>query len=182
MNIRLAAAEFHLPRRLRERGFRRLFTLAARAFGCDAAFVHGLPYGGMTEEFAMFTAQQSLKCLRDEASAPEVANRLRESAFEFGREIRSVLGLKTRSDVMRAARLLYRILGIDFRGASDGGIIVAKCCFARFYSPETCEFISALDEGILAGLAGAGTLSFKGRITGGLPICTACFRFPEGMP
>lgn len=182
MNIRLAAAEFHLPRRLRERGFRRLFTLAARAFGCDAVFVSGLPYGGMTEEFAMFTAKQSLKCLKDDASASEAARRLRESAFDFGREIRSVLGLKTRSEVMRAARLLYRILGIDFRGASDGGIIIAKCGFARFYSPDICEFISALDEGMLAGLAGGGTLSFKGRITGDLPSCTAIFRFPEGLP
>lgn len=178
MNIRLTAAELHLPRRIRERGFRRLFTLTARAFGCDTAFVSHLSHAGMTEEFARFTEQRSRMCLEDAASAAEVAQRLRESAFEFGQEMRSVLRLQTRSEVMRAARLLYRVLGIDFRGSSDGGIVVAKCSFAGFYSQEICEFISALDEGILAGLAGGGSLSFMGRITGNRPNCTACFRFP----
>lgn len=181
MSIRLTAAEFHLPRRFRERGFRRLFTLTARAFGCDAEFVSRLSFSGMSEEYARFTAQQSLMCLEDVASAPEVAKRLGAYAFEFGQEMRNALGIRTRSEVMRAARLLYGSMGIDFRGSSNGGIIVSKCGFAAFYSQEICEFISALDEGVLAGLAGGGSLSFTGRITGDLPNCTACFRFPEEL-
>lgn len=181
MSIRLIAAEFHLPRRFRERGFRRLFTLTARAFGCDARFVSRLSFADMTEEYARFTAQQSLKCLEDVASAPEVASRLRGSAFEFGQEMRNALGIRTRSEVMRAARLLYGNMGIDFRGSSKGGITVSKCAFARFYSQEICEFISAVDDGILSGLAGGGSLSFMGRITGNLPNCKAFFRFPENV-
>jgi len=181
MNVLLTAAELHLPRRMRERGFRRLFTLTARAFGCDTAFVSRLSSAGMTEEYARFTAQQSRMCLEDGASALEVARRLRDAAFEFGQEMRIALRLRTRAEVMRAARLLYRILGIDFRGSSDGAIVVSKCSFAAFYSQEICEFISALDEGMLAGLAGGGSLSFTGRITGDLPNCTACFRFPEEL-
>ena len=182
MNIRLAAAEIHIPRQLREKWLRRLFTLTARAFGCDAAFVSGLPFAGMTEEFARFTSEKSTACLQDEEAALEIACRLRELAYAFGQEFRSVLRLRSRTEVMRAGRLLYRVLGIDFRGSSGGGITVTKCSFARYYSLEACEFISVLDEGILAGLAGGGSLSFKGRITGNMPSCTAFFRFPEELP
>lgn len=182
MNIRLALAEVHIPRKIMDDGFRRLFSFTARAFGCDAAFVSDLPLTGMAEAFARFTAEKSVVCLKDEAIAGEVAGRLRESAFEFGQEFRSVLRPRTRSEVMRAARVLYRTLGIDFRGSPGGGITVTKCSFSMYYSPAICEFISALDEGIIAGLAGGGSLSFKGRITGNLPNCTAFFRFPEDVP
>jgi len=76
---------------------------------------------------------------------------------------------------MRAARLLYGTMGIDFRGSDDGNILIGKCAFSDFYESRTCALISALDEGLLAGLAGGGRLEFSERITDGQSRCRARF-------
>jgi hypothetical protein len=80
---------------------------------------------------------------------------------------------------MRAARLLYRAIGIDFRSSAAGEIRIVACSFADIYAPATCRTIAALDEGLLIGLAGDGKLSFSGRLTEGDPACLAKFDFPE---
>ncbi len=76
---------------------------------------------------------------------------------------------------MVMGRILYRALKIDFRGISSGEIEISRCYFSQFYSPQICELISSLDEGILAGLAGDGRLTFSQRITEGRDCCKALF-------
>jgi hypothetical protein len=87
---------------------------------------------------------------------------------------------------MRAARVIYRLLGIDFRGRADGTIVIRRCGFSRVYSPRACELVSGLDEGLLAGLAGGGggrgRLVFASRITEGCARCEATFHFEDGEP
>jgi hypothetical protein len=82
---------------------------------------------------------------------------------------------------MRAARLLYRSISIEFRGDENGRIDIPACAFAEIYSPETCRMIAALDGGLLIGLSGGGTLSFSARLTEGAPSCRARFDFPERL-
>jgi len=181
LNIRLAAARIHIPRRLKLRGLRQLFALTAEAFRCPVPDIGSSSIPGILESYARFTAGMAESLVITGESEAEVKERLREAGFSFGTVVRRELRVRSRSEVIRAGRILYRILGIDFSGATDGGIVIRKCLFAGFYSPGTCSLISALDEGLLAGLAGGGSLVFSGRITEGCPACTARFRFPEGL-
>ena len=75
---------------------------------------------------------------------------------------------------MTAARLIYRGLGLDFRGSADGTVVVRRCAFAGVYSPRVCALVSVLDRGLLAGLTGGGVLEFRQRITEGVDCCRAC--------
>ncbi len=80
---------------------------------------------------------------------------------------------------MALGRSLYDILDIDFDGSDSGSgsgeITISRCYFSSFYSPEVCQVMSAMDRGLLAGLAGGGELVFIERITEGQPCCRARF-------
>jgi hypothetical protein len=78
---------------------------------------------------------------------------------------------------MAAARFLYGMIGIDFRGSPDGEVRVTSCLFSNYYTPSVCLLISALDEGLLSGLSGGGTLTFTRRLTEGHLCCEARFEF-----
>ncbi len=181
MNLRLTAAEIHIPRRLREEKFRRLFSLTAQAFEVETPRLNGLSFIEARREYARFTAEQAERCLENDASSAEAKKRLRDSAFAFGQELRRDLGVRSAAEVMRAGRLLYRLLGIDFQGSTSGGIVIRTCLFSSYYTSRTCGFISALDEGILSGLAGGGRLEFSERMTDERPCCLARFEFPAGL-
>jgi hypothetical protein len=177
----LTVAEIHIPRRLRDKNFQRLFSLTARALESEAPRLDGLSFSEARREYARFTAEQAERCLENDASSAEAKKRLRESAFAFGQELRRDLGVRSAAEVMRAARVLYRLLGIEFQGSPSGVIVIRKCLFSSTYTSRTCGFISALDEGILAGLAGGGRLEFSERITEERPGCLARFEFPAGL-
>ena len=76
---------------------------------------------------------------------------------------------------MAAARLIYRGLGIDFKGSAEGRVVIRRCAFATIYTPRVCALVSALDRGLLAGLTGGGVLEFRQRFTEGADSCQACF-------
>jgi hypothetical protein len=80
---------------------------------------------------------------------------------------------------MAISRRLYGLLHIDFQGDFSGNITIKKCYFSSYYSKEICQLISALDEGIAAGLSGGGKLSFFQRITEGQPCCQGRLIMPE---
>ncbi|OPY33136.1 MAG: hypothetical protein A4E32_00810 [Methanomassiliicoccales archaeon PtaU1.Bin124] len=81
---------------------------------------------------------------------------LHSSGVELGKMIRSELRLSDgQNDLMAAARLLYRILGIEFEMVevgSDVRMIVNRCSLADGYGASTCAVMSAMDEGVVEGL------------------------------
>ena len=182
MSLRLKLAELYLPRSIRARRFRELFGLTARAVESPVPLPDGLSFEEERLAFARFTQNPSERLAGDDHARAEAERRLRESAYDLGQRLRKDLGVRSRADVMRSARLLYRLLGIDFQGTEDGTIIIPKCFFAETYSARTCDLISALDEGLLAGLAGGGTLVFSERITENRPCCRARFGFLKATP
>ncbi len=116
-----------------------------------------------------------------------VRARLRTVGAELGEEIGRTLGIRGHAEVMRAAHIVYRMLGIDFEGGADGRIVVRRCGFSGVYSPPVCALVSGLDEGLLAGLAQAagakgGHLDFTSRITEGFDRCAATFHFEDEQP
>ncbi len=172
MSLRLRAVRVFLPPFLKRKHFRRLFFITAEAFDIPMPALDGRSHETGLRLFSLFTRENALKAIAA-GDAGAVGERLFRSAGEFGGELRRSLGVKTSADVMAAARVLYRAIGIDLRGAPDGAIVVRSCRFAPDYTPAVCELISSLDRGIMTGLAGGGKLQFSRRLTEGHDSCRA---------
>ena len=110
----------------------------------------------------------------------------RDSLFEVGKN----LGMETRDklgvgddpkNLIKAARILYRVLGIDFRvdwsNETQAILIVDHCALAQHYSELTCQVLSATDEGVVRGIAPNASMTFKELITSGCPKCKANIEF-----
>jgi hypothetical protein len=169
VSIRLALAGLWIPPALKRRKLAALAALTARALGVQPPALAGgwrarlAAYGRFTREAAG----------RAGGEAARVA--LLAEGRAFGEGLRRELGVTSVAEALRAARVLYRSLGIDLRADSGGGIRVRRCLFAGYYTPEVCRLISALDSGVFAGLAGGGSLAFERRLTEGAPACVARF-------
>lgn len=106
----------------------------------------------------------------------------REAMFKVGEELGSEtcqkLGVgRSLQDLIRAAKILYRVLGIDFevqlQNPNNAILIINRCALAANYSELTCQVLSATDEGTIRGLNQNMNMTFTERITGGQPKCKA---------
>lgn len=179
MSVRLALVSAYVPGFVKRRKLRELLCRSAEAFGTPVPETAGRSYRECLGTFAAFTAAQADRVGRDGVTAAGVRSRLRAAGREIGGGIRRGLGVGTRGEAMRAARIIYRMLGIDFEGRADGAIVIRSCDFSRVYTARACGLVSGLDEGLLAGLAGEGRLEFASRITEGCERCEAIFHFEE---
>jgi len=171
VGLLLSLACLYVPVPVRKRKLEMLFRATADAFGVDAPSVRDLSYDEALRRYALFTREHADEALR-RGTEREVGVRLYQSALRIGEQFRSDLGVRP-SDVMRAAALVYRMLGIDFRGEPEGDIRISRCLFSACYTADVCRLISSLDAGLLVGLAGGGALSFSQRITDGHDCCRA---------
>ncbi len=120
----------------------------------------------------------------------------REEAIRLGREalflVGQDIGKKTRiklgvsdnpADLPKAAKILYRVLGIDFHleriNNSRAQAIIDRCALAEQYSKLTCQVLSATDEGVIKGLQPNVTMKFKEYMTSGCKNCKADIQFNE---
>lgn len=198
-NLRLAAANLCIPRRARRRALEELFARTAAAFGAPVPPPRGRGPAARLAEYARFTSRQAEAALARGGGpnggsaagggpaalpAPLAAleRRLYRAARALGRRYRLQLKVRSTREVMTAARILYRALGIDFQGSPEGEIVIRRCAFAAVYSPRVCALVSALDRGLLAGLAGGGELRFTGRLTEGACCCRARFTLGIASP
>jgi hypothetical protein len=119
----------------------------------------------------------------------EAIRRARQVLFDagvrLGEEARQRLGVRSRRrDLLRAARILYQVLGIRFRaewtGHGTARVRITRCALACGYTPDTCLALSATDAGVVAGLWPGARLEFESRITEGRSVCLARLRLPEG--
>lgn len=106
----------------------------------------------------------------------------RETLFSvgqnLGKQARRSLGVgDSPKDLTRAAKILYRILGIEFHlewhGQSSATLVIDRCSLAEQYSKITCEILSATDEGVINGLQPKLTMKFKDYMTNGCKNCRA---------
>jgi hypothetical protein len=100
--------------------------------------------------------------------------------YELGEEARQKLGVgNSFKDLEAAARILYGILGIEFKLKNENGnviMVVNRCSLSKYYSPEACIILSAADEGVVCGLNEDMNMKFKERITEGASECIACIK------
>jgi hypothetical protein len=174
-NLRLLAARVILPLGGRGREIEGLFARTAAAFGSPVPPRRSRSAAGRLREYALFTRDRAEAALGGGGSLRALDSRLFGAALALGRSYRRRLGLRDTEDAMAAARLIYRCLGIDFRGSAEGRVSIRECSFALVYTPKVCALMSALDRGLLAGLTGGGLLEFRQRITEGADSCRACF-------
>jgi hypothetical protein len=165
----------HTPAVVRRQALVQLFQATATAFQCDMPRLRGLSREQCLLEYARFTAGRAEEALRDGSDLSELQERLYRNAFRLGRTPGWLLGVRSVDDVMLLGRFLYGVLDIEFQGNGVGEITVSRCYFSSFYSPEVCRVMSAMDGGLLAGLAGSGELVFTQRITEGRACCQAHF-------
>ncbi|MCW4030715.1 MAG: hypothetical protein NWE92_13855 [Candidatus Bathyarchaeota archaeon] len=96
---------------------------------------------------------------------------------ELGAETRRRLGVKNANDLVKAANIMYRVLGIEFHAhwvsKYHAVVTVNRCALAAVYSELTCQVLSAADEGVVNGLVPTVTMHFKEMLTGGCNSCHA---------
>jgi len=179
MNILLWLAERRLPDFIVKKELDNLFRLTASVFDLEVPPLNSLTPDERLAEYARFTRDAVDRCMRSGAEPRDARERLFEKAGEYGRLWRRRFGVSTVKDVMRAATVLYRAMGIEFHGTEDGTIQIRRCLFSSYYTAGTCGLISSLDAGILAGLSGGGTLAFSRRITEGFDTCVATLHLKD---
>jgi len=118
----------------------------------------------------------------------------REKALELGREalfeVGKNLGIESRAklgvgnnpkDLIKAAKILYRVLGIDFVVETSENtratLVVSRCALSQQYSEFTCRILSATDEGVVKGLEPYASMAFKEVLTSGCGNCRAQIEF-----
>lgn len=182
MNLRLAMFRAWPRWPLRSRILRTLCDATAAALDCESPCFGGLSYPERMRAYATFTASGARDALQRERDVAILQSRLRRHGRELGLGLRDRLGVVDVGEAMAVARVAYGTIGIDFAGDARGRITIRRCYFSRFYTPDVCRLISALDEGVLAGLAGDGRLTFQERITEGAGSCRACFTLAGARP
>lgn len=191
MSIRLKIASFWLPDFILKR---ELDNVAMKTIGgLDDLLKQYVPgtvineeiLGGNLEERRSIMANahnKRVKILIQELGHEKAVkigrNVMFEVGYKLGQEARRKLGARNSfEDLELAARILYKVLGIEFKIENkDGNIIMVinRCALSKYYSPESCMILSAADEGVVRGLNENMGMQFKERITEGAHECIAC--------
>ncbi len=165
----------HMPAFVKRQALGQLFAATADAFQCDMPSLSRLSREQCLLAYAWFTTDRAEDALRRLDDLSELQARLYRNAYRLGRMSGWSLRIHTVDDVMVLGRFLYSVLDIDFAGIGGGEITITRCYFSSFYPPQVCQLMSAMDRGLLAGLAGRGELAFTERITEGRACCRAHF-------
>ena len=175
MNNLVTILKFYSPEFIKKRVLNELFIITARAFECALPPLRGFSYAELLKQYALFTRAEAEKSIQHKHDLQAIRNRLFDQAYQMGHELRKKLNIRTDEEVMDLGQKLYNVLGINFQGNQQGLITISRCFFSEYYSSQVCQLISALDEGVLAGLSGGGQLNFSQRITDGNNCCLAQF-------
>ncbi len=154
----------------------RLFSSTADAFGAEMPSMRGVGFEDCLKRYALFTREKAEEAVRNGAES-EVKQRLYQNAYHMGQGLREEFGVRSMKEAMKLARIIYGMIEINFRGEPSGDVMISRCYFSSFYSPEVCAVISSIDAGLLSGLSGGGRLIFQQRITEGTECCRASLRF-----
>ena len=148
------------------------------------------PSGSVEERRAAMASNHNvlLKALIDGVGRDRAVEVGREALFRvgvrLGEESRKRLGVgNSIKDLVMAAKVLYRVLGIGFTVHGRGGeyrIEVHRCALSAHYSELTCAVLSAVDEGVVRGLNPLASMRFERKITSGFPTCLASVRISSG--
>jgi hypothetical protein len=177
VNVRLWLLERRTPPWLKRRLLDDLARITAEAFGGSRPQWRSRGFEDRLQQYATFSAAAAGGLLAggDQAAGAAARARLCTAAIDLGASLRRRLGVRSFEDALRALSLLYRHIGIDLRPAGPADVEVTRCSFAGVYDERVCELMSALDEGVAAGLSAGRQLRFTQRLSGGASCCRASF-------
>jgi len=179
MNVFGRIARIYVPAYLKKRELNNLFRITASAFGGEIPRLSGFSYAECLAEYARFTKAEVEGSIDRLYNLGIARQQLCHRSYELGSTLRKRFHVTSINDVMAACRIIYKCLGINFRGTDDGEITICDCFFSKYYSEQICGVISCLDKGLVAGLSGGGKLSFTQKITEGMDCCKAVLVQPE---
>ena len=151
-----------------------LMNLTARALDKPVKRIWTLPNSKALQVYAEYTCEH-LACSKNWT----LMQQMNDEAYRVGKRLRKIFHLRKPTDITRFTFWLYRNIGIQMEGNIPGKICVTECFFSHHYTPAICRVASALDDGIIKGLAGDGILHFQQRITEGCQYCLATFKTSE---
>ena len=173
VNILLKILPHNLPAFIRKEILAELFEVTADAFECPAPAHDHLSYDECLRTYALFTREQAAKALQAGRDIPAIKTRLYQNAYPLSAKLRKWFSVDTMGEVMKLGQILYRAIGVEIQGDTQGDVTVKRCYFSQFYSGPVCDLISALDDGVFSGLSGGGRLAFSERLTEGRECCRA---------
>lgn len=179
MNLFLNMLQWHFPLFLKKQKLAVLWEVTADAFQCAAPPTRGLSFEQSLSAYALFTKKQAERYLQSLIDIDQLKVRLYNGAYQLGQQFREQFKITTTQEVMLMMKIVYSVLEMDMQIASSDEILIERCFFSRYYSPQICQLISALDEGLAAGLSDGGKLGFYERITEGHNCCRAKFALRE---
>ena len=123
--------------------------------------------------------------LGEEEAVRLARKRMGPAGERLGAEARTRLGVDgSMDDLVSAAELLYKVLGIEFEmEEKEGGSVtlhIGRCGLAEGYEGITCHIMSAADEGMIRGLNPHASMVFQHRMTEGADECVAHIQIDEG--
>ena len=172
----LKIMQLYMPEFIKKKKLNELFRLTADAFQSELPELRGLSFAECLSKYALFTKEQAESYLQSGRPLEEAKHRLYQNSCIFGQNLRKSLHIETWEEAVTVFKVIYKLIGIDFRYDRQGEIIIKQCFFSKYYSGEVCNLISSLDEGLAAGLSGGGRLYFNQRITEGCSCCKGYFR------
>lgn len=153
-----------------------LMRQTAKAFGVDSPKTARCSTPELLKAYAQFTAKEAMQAIQHGDKLETLHQKLYQMTYTLGSRLRRLLNPKDEKECFSVITLLYRNIGIQICEESPGTVCVRKCYFSGFYTPEICSVISAIDQGIFAGIYQGGKLTFHERITEGCDVCRADFR------
>ncbi|MCD7763601.1 MAG: hypothetical protein LUI14_10485 [Lachnospiraceae bacterium] len=153
-----------------------LMRQTAKAFGVESPKTARCSTPKRLKAYAQFTAKEAMRAIQDGDDLETLHQKLYEMAYALGNRLRGWLRPVDKKECLAIVTQLYRNIGIQMEEEAPGTVCVRKCYFSDFYTPEICSVISAIDQGIFAGIYQCGKLTFRERITEGYDVCRADFR------
>ena len=173
MNARLFFLRTHLPAAVRRSILRELLTAMSSAFDRTCPPTAGLSVTALNDLVVERSRTWADEALETSWDLAPLQRRLFAEAEALGRRTRHRLRIRSETDGLVAARVIYRAIGIDLRPRPHGEVVVPRCVFAGAYRPAVCRLMSSMDSGLIAGLTGAAGLRFIARLTEGAALCRA---------
>jgi hypothetical protein len=162
-----------LPAFIRKEILAELFEATADAFECPVPAHDHLSYDECLQTYALFTREQAERVFQSGHDIPALKARLYQNAYPLGGKLRKWFAVDRVEEVMELGQILYQAIGVEIQGDAQGNVTVKRCYFSQFYSGPVCDLISALDDGVFAGLSGGGRLAFSQRLTEARECCRA---------
>jgi hypothetical protein len=171
MNLVLSVARLYMPRRLRLEKLHELFKATADAFGVVPPDIMNQSYSQCLQSYAIFTRDIAKEAIDKRRDIEAIKKSLYKNARKLGGEARHRFRVSSPTEARNALKIVYKSLRIEFVCDSDEQVTIPRCYFSRFYSAEICDLVSALDDGLVAGLTNGGDIEFTRRIPEGCDSC-----------